>query len=311
MKWLNDLFGTRSLEYPTPTAGVSEDKSPNVVAKWFAPRVLDYPLPTAPTRPGLSLVPPSKLPVSSDGREVATVLMLTPNGDAVPITFVTDPRIAPAVVAQAPTAQVAPSSLPVVQSSAPVAQSSAPVAQSGAQSAAQSPPASVASPAATTIAQPLIVAQASGGSGPRDVILRAWSFNPDFDGPGISRFCDENGDIAESVEDDDLLELLEWVSIDSDAVCFRVPDGCNAVEILTGPIEVVPNVGTDSDLDFPIATGQVRVLANGCACAVDNLRPGDTLQIVVPWRGSGAVSLPAGRLRQLVHARFYAQSAIN
>lgn len=294
MKWLNDLFGTRSLDYPTPTvAGGSSEKSPNVVAKWFAPRVLDYPLPTTPTRPGISLVPPGRLAASDDGRDMATVLMLTPDGDAVPITFVTDRRTGPAIVAQAPTAPGAASSPPVAQ----VAQSGAPVAQPA--------------PATTPIAQPVIVAPASGGSGPRDVILRAWSLNPEFAGPGISAFCDENGDIAESVQDDDLLELLEWVSIDSEPVCFRVPDGCNAVEILTGPIEIVPNVGTDSDLDFPIATGQVRVLANGCACTVDKLRPGDTLQIVVPWRGSGAVALPAGRLRQLVHARFYAQSPIN
>jgi len=292
MKWLNDLFGARSLEYPAPTAaGALETKSPNVVAKWFAPRFIDYPIGATPTHPGLSVVPPGvKLTASSEGRQYATVLMLTPEGDAIPITLVSDAKGTMGTVVQAPVTQAAPSV--AAPSSVPVAPSSVPT--------------TTATPSSVPVAASLVaVAPSSGGSGPRDLILRAWSFNPAFEGPGLTTFCDENGDIAESVEDDDLLELLEWVSIDSEAVCFRVPDGCDSVEILTGPIEVVPSVGVDSDLDYPIATGQVRIAANGCACAVDNLRPGDTLSVVVPWRGSGAVSLPAGRLRQLVHARFY------
>jgi hypothetical protein len=114
---------------------------------------------------------------------------------------------------------------------------------------------------------------------------------------------DANGE--ESEDDADAYSMFEWRTVEGDALTFTVPDGTDAVELLAGPVEMVPGVGSPEDLEQPAFTGAARLLANGCECAVDHLHPGDELTVVIPWRVSGAISLPAGRLRQMIHAHFY------
>jgi len=108
--------------------------------------------------------------------------------------------------------------------------------------------------------------------------FRAWSHNPAFTAAGVS---------------------------ESEPANFFVPAGCDAVELLTGPIELVPGTGSKPDLDLPTYSGRARILINGSERTVERLQPGDLVTVIIPWRASGTHAVPGGRLRQLVHVHFF------
>lgn len=91
------------------------------------------------------------------------------------------------------------------------------------------------------------------------------------------------------------------VTKDAAPIAFVVPEGCDAVDILFGPLEVNPGVGREVDLDEVIAVGTVRFNTSLDRALV----PGEQFSITVPWRAASFAHLGAGRLRVLVIARFY------
>ena len=86
-------------------------------------------------------------------------------------------------------------------------------------------------------------------------------------------------------------------------IAFVVPEGCDAVDVLFGPVEVNPGIGRESDLAEVVSVGSVR-FSHGAS--IDRpLVAGEQLTLTVPWRAASFASLGAGRLRVLVLARFY------
>lgn len=121
-----------------------------------------------------------------------------------------------------------------------------------------------------------------------DVTLRAYTHNPAF----------EPKHHAKQHEHDQ-----HALSRDAEPVTFVVPVGCNAVDLLYGPIEVNPGVGDDKDLDAAVSIGKAKLQAS--TCDLLRLREGDELAVVVPWRGSSRLDLDANHLRAEVIAHFY------
>jgi hypothetical protein len=137
----------------------------------------------------------------------------------------------------------------------------------------------------------------SPASGPK--ILRAYAFNPEIE-PRRRHLsdCDERPERT----------TFRMVTKDATPVPFIVPDGCDRLDLLFGPIEVNPGVGADSDLDKIVAIGEVKLSAN-----VDGVEgplvPGDQIIVTVPWRAASWVDLEPGRLRMTVFAHFHAAEA--
>lgn len=122
----------------------------------------------------------------------------------------------------------------------------------------------------------------------KDATLRAFTFNPAFE-PKHHGKQHEHEQHA--------------LTRDAEAVTFVVPVGCNAVDLLYGPIEVNPGVGDDKDLDAAVSIGKAKLQAS--TCDLSRLREGDELAVIVPWRGSSRLDLDANHLRAEVIAHFY------
>ncbi len=136
--------------------------------------------------------------------------------------------------------------------------------------------------------------------------FRAWSHNPEFVGPDEVAWFEADGDPRKQPTKEDLLSMfLDSRTIDGAPVTFTVPRGCDSIELLTGPIEVVPGVGAKEDLELPAFAGRARVLIDGTERKVDRLEPGERITVIIPWRASGTIALPVGRLRQLVRVHFF------
>jgi hypothetical protein len=138
--------------------------------------------------------------------------------------------------------------------------------------------------------------------------LRAFVFNPEFRPrfrSGQEEFLEEElgediGDLAEELE----LGEARMRSHDSTPVAFVVPEGCDSLDILFGPIEVNPSCGSDEDLEEIVTVGEAKLSAN--VDGIDGpLTPGDQVMITVPWRAASWVELPAGRLRLPLLVHFY------
>ena len=116
---------------------------------------------------------------------------------------------------------------------------------------------------------------------------------------------------AQSVQETFIEDVIEeqitsrMLSSDASPIAFAVPDGCNAVDFLLGPIEVNPGLGEASDFDEVVTVGELRVSRNGCLPTNAPLQPGEQLTVVVPWRHARWVELGAHRLRLPIYARFY------
>jgi len=325
--WLFDVLAGTALDYPTVAGDGSVDPNvdprDSVLAKWFAPKLTQYPRPAAPSSLGgiteatiasarlralldalaVAGITPSPTPVASAAITAASPSVATSGAPS--MASLSDALLLHLLMTMAPRDPATGAGTPVVIAptcvpTAPASPVSAPVAVAP------------ATPAVTTPVTPTPISPAPVVPQPAKIktTFRAWSLNPDFAGPGISTLFDAEGEARyDDVNEDVLATLLESQSVDGDPLTFNVPDGCNAVEILAGPIETVPGAGTQEDLDLPAFTGRARVLSNGCDCSVDRLHPGDELTVIVPWRASGAISLPSGRLRQLVHVHFFKSDA--
>jgi hypothetical protein len=151
----------------------------------------------------------------------------------------------------------------------------------------------VAVPAASAPATP---------SAPASKLLRAYAFNPKFE----PCFPTAQESYLEEVLDDVLTARM--VSKDGTPIAFVVPDGCDSLDLLYGPVEVNPGCGCDADLDHVVLTGDAKLSAN--VDGIDRpLVPGEQVIVTVPWRAASWVQLDAGRLRMQVMAHFYAADA--
>jgi hypothetical protein len=129
-------------------------------------------------------------------------------------------------------------------------------------------------------------------------VLRAHIFNPEFT---------PHFPTAQEAYVEDVLEEIittRMISRDATPVAFVVPEGCDSMDLLFGPIEVNPGCGCDSDLEQIVTVGEAKLSAN--VFSVDGpLVPGEQLIVTVPWRAASWVSLQASRLRMTVFANFY------
>lgn len=129
--------------------------------------------------------------------------------------------------------------------------------------------------------------------------VRAFSLSPEF-------VASSDASATEEMIETMTGEPLDARTITKNAapLAFVVPEGCDAVDILFGPVEVNPGVGRDVDLDEAISVSAVRF-----STTLDRaLVPGEQFSVTVPWRGASFAHLGAGRLRVLVIARFYKKS---
>jgi hypothetical protein len=136
--------------------------------------------------------------------------------------------------------------------------------------------------------------------------LRAYVFNPELTSCiGDAGQDDSDGELDEDVGTDIAAALSsKMVTRDGTPVAFVVPDGCDSVDLLCGPIEANPGCGCDGDLDQVVTVGGAKLSAN--VCGIDGpLTPGDQIIVTVPWRAASWVDLPASRLRVQVLASFY------
>ena len=317
--------------------------------KLFAPADLTYPVPactrttSAPLDPRLSSVgdsravpalapcaPTAAAPVVAPAAPVATAPVAT-----APTAVMAAPAVAPVTAAAAPAAPAPAAPVTVVFAPWPTAQPSPSVTATPSTAAVSSPaaistekptadapttpaatavPASVpnaASTAAQAPATPVITAPVALATLPPPLdpacaskLLRAYVFNPEI-APCVPTA--QEAYLAEVLGDGEALPS-RLASRDATPVAFVVPDGCDAMDLLYGPIEVNPGCGCDSDLDQIVLTGEAKLSAN--VRGVDRpLEPGEQIIVTVPWRAAGWVSLPAGRLRMQVMARFYRASS--
>ena len=130
----------------------------------------------------------------------------------------------------------------------------------------------------------------ANGEGLPDATFRAFTFNPAFE-PKHRR--------AEHEHEKESHALTH----DAEPVVFVVPDGCDALDLLYGPIEVNPDIGDDEDLDAAVSIGKAKLQAS--TCDLSRLRAGDQVSVIVPWRGHARLDLDAKHLRAEVIAHFY------
>jgi hypothetical protein len=131
------------------------------------------------------------------------------------------------------------------------------------------------------------------GDGVADATFRGFTFNPAFE-PKHRK--------AETKEHEHR-EELQAVTHDAEPVVFVVPPGCDALDLLYGPIEINPDVGDDDDLAAAVSIGKAKLQAS--TCDLSRLRAGDEVAVVVPWRGHARLDLDAKHLRAEVIAHFY------
>ena len=309
--------------------------------KLFAPADLAYPLPPC-TRPA-STTPPSDprlttVASSSNNTGAASAAPTAPAASAAPTATaapVSAPvaaaaAAAPAVPVSAPPVTVVFAPWPGVQSlppGAPAAQSVPAMSTEKADGDSQATATTTAAPMATTTSAPAPASAPTPASAPPPTttsapapaaaavalvtlpqpcdanaskLLRAYVFNPEI-APSV--LTAQEAYLAEVLGEGEPMPS-RLVSRDGTPVAFVVPDGCDSMDLLYGPIEVNPGCGCDADLDQIVLTGEAKLSAN--VGGVDRpLEPGEQVIVTVPWRAAAWVSLPAGRLRMQVQARFY------
>jgi hypothetical protein len=284
MGFFNDLFDGSDHAYPTlrstgPVCGdqpLTPPESDSFLNKLFAPKQLAYPMRSCAVPPATSL-PTGRLFVPT-GTTTAPATPAAPVAVAEPVAMPPAPATpAPVTVvismppgASAPTATVVPASDPVATPAAPVA------------------PVAPVAPIATPILVP----------SPQSRILRAYTLSPQF----VPQYHTAHDELLEELADEPLARRM--IAKDATPVVFVVPDGCDSIDLLYGPVEVTPGFGNDGDLDQLIAVGDAKLSAN--FDGIDGpLTPGDQIIVTVPWRAASWVELPAGRLRMQVLAHFY------
>ena len=132
----------------------------------------------------------------------------------------------------------------------------------------------------------------------RDVINTAYSYNPRL----RARMPRAQEEFLEDILEENI--TVKMLTANASPVGFVVPDGCNAVDIFVGGIEINPNVGTASDLELVITTGAYKMTDNGLR-NVPQLEPGDQIAVTIPWRYASWIELASEHLRAPVTAHFY------
>jgi hypothetical protein len=153
------------------------------------------------------------------------------------------------------------------------------------------PPAPV--PYATAAQVVTLSSTTANVDGVADATFRGFTFNPAF----------EPKHRKADTKEHEHREELHAATHDAEPVVFVVPPGCDALDLLYGPIEVNPEVGDDKDLDAAVSIGKAKLQAS--TCDLSRLRAGDQVSVIVPWRGHGRLDLDAKRLRAEVIAHFY------
>ena len=333
MGFWDSLFGGADQPYPSAPGG-SPSTPPSYGTiynapdpsgffnRLFAPKQLVYPSASA-YQPLTGPKPPVQalavLPVQAAAPAGAQAPTAQTAGQAAPVAF-----LVMAAPQPANGAVVAGTPAQAVQSAPGVAPQAASASGNLTQSATASQPQSAQPSTAAPSASGAIVAGSGGDFLPCEPCpqrpnktLRAYVFNPEFtscigtaQGDYLSK---ELGDDTDTDSDDDCDSMSDdlasalssrMVSNDGSPVAFVVPDGCDSVDLLYGPVEANPGCGSDDDLDQLVMVGGAKLDAN--PCGIDGpLTPGDQIIVTVPWRAASWVDMPANRLRVQVIANFY------
>ncbi len=291
-----DFLAPASSQYPagggqTSSASCASPSGDSWIDRLFAPSYIAYPAPQfLPQQQDCQ--PAQQAPVAS-----TAAIPAAPASSALPA----------ATSAALPAAATAPAPSPVtvVIQPWPGAASAPTTAETSAAPALSSSP--VATPPVLPVPAPSVAAAPVPVTPPAPVvtqskILRAFVFNPEF----VER---ERTAQEEYLEDEIGEELADeitsrMVSRDATPVAFVVPDGCDSLDILFGPIAVNPGCGSDDDLKEVVTVGEAKLGAN--VCGIDGpLTPGDQVIVTVPWRAASWVDLPESRLRMPVIVHFY------
>jgi hypothetical protein len=312
----DNLFGSSDQSYPTRPTGPVPDPcgsgpyevpdSHGFFNKLLAPKQLAYPTPAC-RRPILTPL------LSPSTPAVVPVLVATP-AQAAPSSQSTAPASAQQTAAAAtqPTAPV----LVLLQggaSATPIAVQPTTVAAKPTTATAVSATSGNGAATATPVVQSGADSIAPGEPNPTapvSKVLRAFVFNPEMTSclrTAQQDFIEQ--ELGEELGDDIAAALSsKMISRDGTPVAFVVPDGCDSVDLLCGPIEVNPGCGCDGDLDQVITVGTAKLSAN--VDGIDRpLIPGEQIIVTVPWRSASWVDLPASRLRVQLLANFYNSQA--
>ncbi len=189
--------------------------------------------------------------------------------------------------------------------------------QGAAATPTSTPPAASATPAApavTPAAGPMIAAAVTRPTPPgtpivgmpiiggpplqRDVFNTVYSYNPRL----RARIPRAQEEFLEDLIEENI--TVKMLTANASPLAFVVPDGCNALDIFVGAIELNPGVGAASDLELVVTTGAHKVTDNGLA-NLPPLKPGDQIAVTIPWRYASWIELAPEHLRVPVTAHFY------
>lgn len=285
---LGGLFSSSTLPYPGATTDASRGscggaapQSTGFFNRFFAPDDLPYPIPGPSfsggghTAGGSGSTPPTAPTPPGDASNGAASA-----GAAAPVCAgqVTINIAAPATTATGPT-----TSTPSTPTTTPTSSAASPVASPTAQPI-------VAASTAPVSAMPVNGCPATA---PAQTLVRAYGANP--------RLRARNPRAHEVYLEEVLEENVSarMLTKDSAPVAFVVPDGFNAVEFMTGPVELDPVHGKATDLDEVVTVGELK------STVVPPLKAGDQVSVVVPWRYASWVELSADHLRLPIYARFF------
>jgi hypothetical protein len=98
---------------------------------------------------------------------------------------------------------------------------------------------------------------------------------------------------------------VEAVEIDATPIKLKVPQGCNAIEVILGEIEPMPG-GTAADIADLLDAGKQRITDTaGGELDETQLNPGDVVNLVIPWRALATATIAEGSARRSVRVEFY------
>jgi hypothetical protein len=216
-------------------------------------------------------------------------------GTAPASTVATSPATASPTAPVSSTVVTAPMTPTTPQATAtPPASSATPVAPA---SPVSSSPSASATSGTTVVTRPVALPMLATAAR-RAKRLHAFAFNPEF----TAQYRTAHEQLLETMIDEVISARM--ITRDSTPIVFTVPEGCDAFDLLYGPIEVNPGFGCPSDLDQIVTIGEATVTAN--VSGINRpLAPGDQLVVTVPWRAASWVELEAGRLRCQVVAQFF------
>jgi hypothetical protein len=326
--FLDKIFVPADLPYPQPVDGrAATVTAPTTAATALqaAPAFGCTPAPAQSTaqtvtsaQQAVATVAAPSAPLASTVAPAATSAAVAPSSAAAPALAAASAP-APAAVTAAPAASSpAPSPVTVVIAPWPLANGQQAAPASGANGAAPSS-AAASSSAASAPSSPAVAAVAPATNAP--AVAQAPAATPQLTAESltlpvgdsaersITAYC-RNPRLrsrppkAHEVYIEEVLDEVittRMLSKEAPPVAFAVPDGCNAVQLSIGPIEVDTEHGSADDLNEVVTVGELKIEG----VDENGLTTGEQVTVTAPWRYASFVELAADHLRFPIFARFF------